>query len=516
MAIVDVLEPATTSPTATARKRLSLRNPATLEPLGEVEVATREDVVLALSRARKAQPLWAEQSFEARARVMQRAVRILLDRQNEYIDVILSESGKPRTDALQEIFGGCDALTYYAKRAGKILRAEKKRPHGLLGFMKKLTIVYKPLGVVGIITPWNGPFALSINPTVQALMAGNAVLLKPSEVTPRSGRLIGDLFEAAGLPDGLLHVLLGDGETGAALVESGVDKISFTGSVATGRRVAVACAERLTPCTLELGGKDPMIVCADADLDNAAAGAVAGAMWNTGQYCCGTERVYVVESVADDFTRKVVERVKSLRQSAGGEHDVGAIFQSQQLEIISQHVDDAVAKGAVVQTGGRRNPELAGLYYEPTVLTDVRHDMKIMRDETFGPVLPIMRVRDEAQALELANDSRYGLGANVWSRDTKRAFELSRRIESGSVCINDMMMTYGVSEAPFGGVKDSGLGQVNGEVGLKSYCWAQPIISDKGGGKQTASRYPYSDKKDAGMQKFMRLLFGTPLGRWLS
>jgi succinate-semialdehyde dehydrogenase/glutarate-semialdehyde dehydrogenase len=388
--------------------------------------------------------------------------------------------------------------------------------HGVLSWTKRLRVVYRPLGVVGVISPWNGPFILSLNPTVQALLAGNAVLLKPSEVTPGSGALVGKLFEEAGLPEDVLTVLQGDGETGAALVESGVDKITFTGSVGTGRKVAVACAERLVPCTLELGGKDPMIVCADADMDKAAAGAVAGAIFNTGQYCCGTERIYVVDAVADTFIEKVVTRVEALRQGCEGEFDVGAMFWPRQLELVEAHVQDAVAKGARALVGGRRNPDLKGLYYEPTVLVDVTHDMQIMTEETFGPVLPIMRVKDEAEALRMANDTDFGLSANVWSRDVSRAETIAARVNSGSVCVNDMAMAYGVLEAPFGGRKNSGLGQVNGDEGLRSYCFAQSIVTDRLGGKITSTHYPYSLEKDEGMKKFMRFLWGSRVGRFLS
>ena len=382
--------------------------------------------------------------------------------------------------------------------------------------MKRLRVVYQPLGVVGVISPWNAPFILSLNPTIQALMAGNAVLLKPSEVTPASGALVGELLEAAGLPDGLLTVLSGDAETGAALVEAGVDKISFTGSVATGRAVGEACARQLIPCTLELGGKDPMIVCADANIDAAAGGAVAGAFMNAGQYCCGTERVYVADEIAEEFTQKVVERVAKLRQGDSGEFDVGAIFWDRQLEIIESHVDDAISKGAVALAGGRRNPNLSGLYYEPTVLTEVDHDMLVMRDETFGPVLPIMRVRDDEQALLLANQSTYGLAANIWTQDKRKGVALAKRLHAGSVCINDMAMTYGAPEAPFGGRRWSGLGQVNGVVGLRGFTHAQPILTDRFGGRQTADSYPYTFKKDAAIQKLIRIVFGSPLGRWLS
>jgi succinate-semialdehyde dehydrogenase/glutarate-semialdehyde dehydrogenase len=381
---------------------------------------------------------------------------------------------------------------------------------------KKLRISYRPLGVVGVVTPWNFPFLLSLNPTAQALMAGNAVLLKGSEVTPRSSALVGDFFREAGLPDGVLEILNGDGQTGAALVEAGVDKISFTGSVATGRKVAEACGRQLIPVTLELGGKDAMIVCADADLDRAAAGALIGSCMNTGQYCCGTERIYAVEQVYDAFVEKVVAGAKALRQNDRGESDIGAIFWDRQLEIIERHVQDAVQKGAQVRVGGRRNPKLKGLYYEPTVVTDVRHDMDLMTQETFGPVVAIMKVADEEEALRLANDSRYGLNGNVWTRDKEKGFRIAERMETGGVCINDMALTYGVPEAPFGGVKESGVGQVNGALGLRGYCHLHPMIVDRFGGKAIQGGYPYTSKNLEGMKKFAKFLWGTPLGRWLS
>jgi succinate-semialdehyde dehydrogenase/glutarate-semialdehyde dehydrogenase len=503
--------------TSAGRRRLALANPATLEPIGVIEVQGQADAVAAVELARKAQCDWAALPMSERARIMVRTLEVLLDRQEDVIETVLKETGKARSEALQmEVFAVGDSLNYYSKNAERILRTEKRRLHGMLSILKQLRIVYRPLGVVGVISPWNGPFVLSMNPSVQALMAGNTVILKPSEVTPFSGLLAADLFAEAGLPEGVFQVLTGDGETGAALTRAGVDKISFTGSVETGRKVAVACAEQLIPCTLELGGKDAMVVCGDVNVDIAAGGAVAGAFMNTGQYCCGTERVYVVDELADEFTEKVVERVAALRQGAVGEFDVGAIFWPRQLEIIEEHMADAVERGAKVLTGGRRNPELEGLFYEPTVLTDVDHEMRIMREETFGPILPIMRVKDDEEAIALANDSPYGLGANVWTRDTGRGIRLAQRIESGSVCVNDMTMTYGVQEAPFGGVKSSGVGQVNGETGLRGYCHAEPIIVDRFGGKQTASRYPYSAKQDASLQKVMKLLWGNSLGRRLS
>jgi succinate-semialdehyde dehydrogenase/glutarate-semialdehyde dehydrogenase len=415
-----------------------------------------------------------------------------------------------------EVFASLDALTYYAKNAARFLAPERRRIHGVMGFAKRLRVVYKPLGVVGIIVPWNGPFILAMNPTVQALMAGNAVLLKGSEVTPRSTALVGELFREAGLPDGVLEIVMGDGETGAALVGSGVDKIAFTGSVATGRKVAEACGRRLVPVTLELGGKDAMIVCADADLDRAAAGALLGSCMNGGQYCCGTERVYVADAVYDAFVDKVVEGARRLRQSDRDESDVGAIFWDRQLETIESHVRDAVERGARVRVGGRRNPDLPGLYFEPTVVTDATHDMDLMTKETFGPIVSIMRVADEAEAIRLANASEYGLNGNVWTRDTEKGFRIAERLETGGVCINDMAITYGVPEAPFGGVKSSGVGQVNGRSGIRGYCHAHPMLADRFGRKTIQGGYPYTAKSLQGMKRFTRLLFGSPLGRWLS
>ena len=497
------------------RRRLQLRSPATLEPIGEIEVATADDVRAAVERARKAQPAWAEASFNERATYLRRALRALLAREDEFAAAIARETGKPEVEILAtELVSACDALEFYAKRAKKLL-ADRTVPLHLMK-NKKLRLVYKPLGVVGIVTPWNFPFILSLNPTLQALVAGNAVVLKPSEVTPLSGRLVEELLASAGLPEGVFSLVIGDGETGAALLESGVDKISFTGSVATGRRVAETCGRLLIPCTLELGGKDPMIVCADADLDRAARGAVYGAFTNSGQVCTSTERVYVVDEVADAFTRKVVEETARLRQGASGEFDVGAIIAASQMGIIEDHVRDAVERGARVLAGGRRNPALAGLFFEPTVLADVSHEMKVMRDETFGPVLPIMRVRDEDEALALANASRYGLNANVWTRNKRKGTQLAKAIESGCVVVNDCMITYGVTESPFGGVKESGIGRVNGEIGLKGYCRVQSILIDRFGGRTEPLWYPYSARKLQWLGRALRVLWGTSLGRLLS
>ena len=384
--------------------------------------------------------------------------------------------------------------------------------------MKQLRILYKPLGVVGLITPWNGPFVLVMNQAVQAILAGNTVVAKGSEVTPFSAKLAETILNDAGLPEGVLQVLLGDGETGAAIVRGGVDKVSFTGSVATGRKVAEACASQLIPCTLELGGNDAMIVCADTDLDRAADGAWLGSCMNTGHYCCGTERIYVVAEVYDEFLRLVMEKGKHLRQGQqhGWQEDVGAVFWDRQMTIIEAHVEDARAKGATILMGGRRNPDLPGLYYEPTLITDVSNEMDIMLLETFGPILCIQKVASEAEAIALANDSEFGLNGNVWTKDKDKGYRLAASIDTGACSVNDMAVSYGIPAAPFGGKKNSGLGQVNGKKGLRGYCHEMPIVIDRFGGKMQ-NAYPYSAESAEGMQKLMNFLWvKTPLGRWLS
>lgn len=516
MAIVEPIGTGAKSGKGKSTKRkLRLLSPIDLQPIGEIPVQNRAEVDAAIAKARAAQPAWAALGIKRRARYMEKALSILLKRIDEYVDVFVRESGKARMDALMiEIWAAADSLSFYAKHSQEFLAPEKVKLHGFLRFMKSVTVERKPLGVIGVISPWNGPFILSLNPAVQAMMAGNTVVIKPSEVTPMSGKLVEDLFREAGLPDGVLQVVLGDGETGAALVKGATNKIAFTGSVPTGRLVAQACAKMLKPCTLELGGKDGMIVCADADLDVAAAGAVAGSLFNTGQYCSGTERIYVVESVADQFIAKVVEKTKALRQADHGEFDVGAIFWQKQLEIIEQQVAQAVKMGAKVLVGGKRNKNLKGLYFEPTVMVNVNHNMDLMTKETFGPIIPIVVVKDEAEAIKMCNDSEYGLGATVWSSDNKRAYKIAKQIQSGSVCVNDMCMTYGALEVPFGGIKDSGIGAVNGKEGLLSYTVAQPIIVDKFGGKYTAGRhYPYSAKSETQMKQLIKMLWGNPVSR---
>src|SRR6266849_4385911 len=458
--------------------QLIAHDPATGEEIGSAPLTMPEDVARAVGRARVAQSAWARASFRERARVIMKARRIVLKELEEIALLITRETGKPVAEAIaMEIVPTLDLMHYFARHTGALLRRERIGL-GLYAWMGRSSYrVCKPLGVVGIISPWNFPWATPLDEVVMALMAGNAVVLKPSELTPLTGLKIKDVFAGAGLADGLLQVVTGDASTGAALVGAGVDKIMFTGSVATGKRVAEAAAKYLTPVVLELGGKDPMIVLDDANIPNAARGAVWGAFANSGQACASVERCYVHESVAELFIAEVVAETKRLRQSVGAETtaDVGSMTSERQLLAVQRQVDQALDQGATALTGGDRIADSAAPFFAPTVLTNVSHDMDVMRDETFGPVLPIMTFKTDDEAVRLANDSVYGLTASVWTKDIARGKRLAERIDAGTVTVNDVLYTHAIAQAPWGGVKQSGFGRTHGRAGLMELVNAQHI-----------------------------------------
>lgn len=447
-------------------------DPATGEELGRAPLRTAEDARRAVERAREAQKGWGARSFSERGRVVMRARAVVLEELDEIAALVARESGKPAAEALaMELVPTLDLMRFFARRSERMLKPEKL-DIGLYRFLGRSSrIVYRPLGVVGIISPWNFPWAIPLGEVVMALMAGNTVVLKPSELTPLVAMKIGEVFERAGLPPGALEILTGDGSTGAALVEAGANKLMFTGSVATGVRVAEAAARRLTPVVLELGGKDPMIVFEDADLEAASSAAVWGAFSNSGQACASVERCYVHESVAEKFLSRVVEKTEALRQDAGTREgaDVGAMSSERQLRTVEEHVRDAIERGArVLAGGGRARPSGCGdgNFHQPTVLAEVDHSMKIMREETFGPVLPVMTFGTEGEAVSLANDSAFGLTASVWTRDAGRGRRVAERIEAGTVMVNEVLYTHGIAQTPWGGVKQSGLGRTHGRLGL--------------------------------------------------
>ncbi len=468
-----------TIPAQTEKQReIVSYDPGTGEEIGRAPLCSPEQVKAAVERARAAQPTWANLSFRERRRIILRARALLLDNSDEIAQLISRETGKPVAEALaMEIVPTLDAMHYFAHAAENLLQPQKIDigQYGLMG--RSSRIVFKPLGVIGIISPWNFPLATPAQEVVMALIAGNAVALKPSELTPLIALKIGELFTRAGLADGLLEILTGDGSTGGALVDARVDKIMFTGSVATGKRVAEAAAKYLTPVVLYLGGKDPMIVLEDADINNAARGAVWGAFANSGQACASVERCYVHETIASRFIERVVAETRTLKQGLGAEEniDVGSMTNERQLEIVEEHVNDAVRRGAQILAGGKRAANLKGFFYEPTILTQVDHRMTIMRDETFGPVLPVMTFKTEAEAIDLANDSVYGLTASVWTRNIAKGKRIAELIHAGTVMVNEVVYTHGIAQTPWGGIKESGYGRTHGRMGLLELVTPQHI-----------------------------------------
>jgi acyl-CoA reductase-like NAD-dependent aldehyde dehydrogenase len=466
-----------------ASPHVSIYNPATGSYVGSAPILSAEQVHALVARARAAQPAWAAQSVAERARMMMRYRAVIANNAERVARTSCDETGKLLFEALiTDVQTTCDLAKWYARRAGRIMRP-RRVPAGWL-VTKRAYEMREPYGVIGVIGPWNFPVLNCMRSVLAALMCGNTVVLKPSEASPLSALVMRELATEAGIPDDVFLVATGDGSTGAALVESGVDKLSFTGSVDTGRRIARAAAERLLPLSLELGGKDPMIVLHGADLDRAADAAVAGAFINAGQICTSIERAYVEASIYDEFLRRVVDRAKQVRLGADETADVGAITVEKQIELIEQQVDDALRHGARALVGGER-VRGAGRYFAPTVLADVTQDMRIMREETFGPVLPIMKVADAEEAIRLANDSVFALGSSVWGKRAA-AQRAARQLRAGMVSINDTLMNGVIAGLPFGGLKDSGYGRVYGDEAIREMTWARGVTVDRAGLREFA------------------------------
>jgi len=462
------------------RDEIAVEAPATGETVGAIPASTEEDVDAAVANARDAQAAWGARSLEERVDVLDTFHDVVLDRQDDLLDLAQLETGKTRRDAFEEVLDVAATARHYANNADLL---ESERRSGAFPLMTKAVVNHPPVGVVGLISPWNYPLTLAVSDALPALLAGNSVVLKPDESTTHTALLARDLLEDAGLPPGVLQVVSGDGaELGEPLVER-VDYVGFTGSTDVGREVAALAGEHLVDCSLELGGKNPLVVLDDADPAEAAAGATRAAFANAGQLCISTERFYIHENVYDEFVDEFVRETRALElghEFAYGP-DVGSLQSAQQLEKVSGHVDEAVDAGATVLAGGRARPDLGPYFYEPTILEDVTSDMTLSGEETFGPVVALYEVDSVEEAIDRANDSPYGLNASVWTSDDERGEQVAERLECGTVNVNEGYAAAWASvDAPMGGMKDSGVGRRHGDEGLLKYTASQTVATQRG------------------------------------
>jgi succinate-semialdehyde dehydrogenase/glutarate-semialdehyde dehydrogenase len=494
------------------RGTLDSFNPATGEKVGTVATIEPEQVQAVVDEVADVQPFWAQLSLDDRARYMRRTAQVLIDSLDELTLLLAREQGKPRSEAYtMELLPTIDGLHWIAGNGPKILSDERIPYPQIFWKLKTSWAAHEPLGVVGVIAPWNYPWSIPFGEVAIALMCGNGVVLKPASLTPLIGERIASAFERAGVPEGLVRVVHGGGRVGNALVESSAAKVFFTGSVDVGRKVGVAAAERLTGSVLELGGKDPMLVLDDANLRNAIAGCVWGSFANAGQTCSGIERAYVTEPVAGRFIDGVVAGARNLKlgDPARADTEVGPMVSEEQFALVRELVDDAVANGAKLHCGGPTTVDglASETFYAPAVLTNVTHDMRIMREEVFGPVVPIVTVGSEEEAIRLANDSPFGLGASVWTDDREKGRRIARRIESGMVWINDHMYSHGAMQTPWGGTKDSGLGRAHGRWGFHE-CVNIKHVAWEPGYTKNFWWHPYGEPLVQAMRSSAKLLYG--------
>jgi acyl-CoA reductase-like NAD-dependent aldehyde dehydrogenase len=505
---------ATASASDGARDQIIVTCPADGRVVGTVPAHTRAEVELMAAELRAAQPEWQRIGLEGRSRWMERWRDWFLDNEQRLNEMVQAESGKSTADAAAELPIVYEIINYYVKHAAEFLAPEHPKPHTPAMALKRLEIQYHPHPLLGLITPWNGPIGNPMLDLPAAMIAGCAALCKPSEFTPLTWReCIRGWREEIGAPP-VLACATGAGETGAAVVDV-VDMVHFTGSARTGRRIAARCGERLIPCSLELGGKDPMIVLADADLERAANAAVWGGLTNSGQICISVERVYVEEPVYESFVGLVTDKVSKIRQGndagQGIKCDIGAMATEDQIQIVSRHVEEALAHGARALTGGRRGDggggSTEGLYYEPTVLVDVDHSMACMREETFGPTIPIMRVGNADEAVRLANDSEYGLSASVWTRNRELGELVALKLNVGAVNINNVFINLFQLPLPHHGWGSSGIGgRLGGAEGIRKYCRTKAVVAEKAAAKTEIHWYPASNAKATIQARGARLM----------
>lgn len=465
--------------TARSQPVITVTSPLTGEPVGEVPRASAADVVTAVERARAAQPEWAALPFDKRAEVILRFHNLIIQQREELFDVLQSETGKSRRDAFVELFAVAAEARYYAYHGEEFLAAHRTK--SAIPLRDVTRVRYEPVGVVGVISPWNFPFILTAGDTIPALLAGNAVVLKPASLTPLTALWMAEKMAEAGLPESLLQIVAGPGrELGSAIIDN-VDYIMFTGSTAVGKSVAEQAARRLIPASMELGGKNAMVVLSDANIPHAAQVALEAAFNNAGQVCIDIERLYVMQDIYDVFVSELVRQAAELR--LGSDHtynnDIGSLISAEQFELVEEHVQDAVSKGARVLAGGRPRPDVGPLFYEPTILEGVRAGMTVYREETFGPVLSVYPVATPEEAVEQVNDSRYGLYHVVGTGNRQRGEEIASQLQAGTVTINDSYMGWAAMAAPMGGFKESGIGRRHGPEGIRKYTNSQTILYNR-------------------------------------
>lgn len=496
------------------------RNPATGEEIGQVANTDMNQIAAMFDQARSAQAVWAEKSFKERAAALKKMRRYIVDHAEELAQVVSQSNGKTLTDALAtEVLPCTLACDWYARHAEKIL-AERKIPiDSVLFFNKKSVIQRKPLGVVGIISPWNYPLSIPFGEVIMGLMAGNAILLKVAAATPLVGQAIQRIIAAGDLPNGLFQEVVGSGgSVSTAFLDNGIDKIFFTGSVGVGMQLMEQAAKTLTPLSLELGGNDPMIVLDDADLERATNGAAWAGFQNAGQSCGGVERVYVHERVYDEFVALLAKKTSALRHGNGQQFnvDIGCLTTRGQLNTVEQHMEDALQKGARIVAQSSPVGDQHGFFHPATLLADTTDDMLLISDETFGPVVPVMKFRDDAEAIKLANASHLALTSSVWTRDVARGKRIAERLESGVTTINDHLYTHGLSEMPWGGWKHSGLGRTHGPEGLLEMTHAKAINWDILPAKRNLWWYPFNEKAYQALLNAQRFAYPRSAGEFVS
>jgi succinate-semialdehyde dehydrogenase/glutarate-semialdehyde dehydrogenase len=490
-------------------------NPATGEVLAQVEKTPPGKILEIVSLAREAQREWAKVAIRERCRLLRQLCQRMMASRNELADAVVRESGKPRVEALfADVFVSLDSSEHWAREAARSLRTTRLPHHSTAAKTKTGYLLHEPLGVIAVISSWNYPLAIPISQIIPALVAGNAVVCKTSDFTPQCGALIEKLFADADFPKNLVTVVQGAGEVGQALIDAQPDKVMFTGSVTTGKRVAEACAKNLIPSVLELGGKDAMIVLADANLVVASSAAVWGSYTNCGQVCLSVERLFVEASVAEKFTALCLEKTRKLRLGPGSDSstDVGPLIRPQHVQRMSDLVHDAVSRGAKVLCGGKARPDVGPNFFEPTVITNVDSTMKLFQDETFGPILAVQTVRDAEEAVARANDSPFSLAASVWTSNKQRGDAIARRLRAGAVMVNDAISYFGIAEAPHGGCGASGWGRTHGNAGLLEMVQTKYVVRDLLPHHEKPWWYRYGASLEAAADAFLQFEFSGGLG----